>query len=76
MSRYAGELAERMAAVDAVKRPEARDVLWRQYIIGEQVQDIAAYFGVSRNTVGRWALLGLEEIHENFEREGKKLPGG
>lgn len=74
VARYALELAERMQAVDAVTRPESRDVLWRQYIIGETVNDVAAYFGVTRNTVSRWGVMGLEEIHENFEREGKKLP--
>jgi hypothetical protein len=59
---YATAIAERMEAIDSVSRPESREILWRQYINGEQLQDVAAYFGISRSAAYAWGAYGLREI--------------
>lgn len=69
---YATQIAERMQVLDAIATPEARDVLWKQYIEGEGVQDIAAEMGVTRKTIHAWGLKGLAEVHEQLE---SKKPG-
>ena len=48
---YATQIAERFEAIDAVTLPEARDALWRQYIEGISVREMAVEFGVHRKTV-------------------------
>ena len=66
---YATQIAERFEAIDAVTLPEARDALWRQYIEGISVREMAVEFGVHRKTVHAWILIGLAQIHERLEKQ-------
>lgn len=72
---YARELAERMEAVDQVTLPEAKAVIWYQYICRHSMADVSRLLGIHRQTALLWGYKGLEEIRVWREAKKKEKAG-